>query len=59
MDVTMEAIIGFIPDADWTLQRFSRKYGMHCLGCPASCGESVKKACDICGTDPDMLVEKA
>ena len=32
--------------------------GMHCLGCPASRGESIADACEVHGTDADALVEK-
>ena len=32
--------------------------GMHCLGCPASRGETIEQACAVHGTDPDALVEK-
>ena len=32
--------------------------GMHCLGCPASQGESIAEACMVHGQDPDALVEK-
>lgn len=32
--------------------------GMHCLGCPASRGESIEQACEVHGTDADALVEK-
>ena len=32
--------------------------GMHCLGCPASRGESVEQACMVHGTDADELVKK-
>ena len=31
---------------------------MHCLGCPASRGETLEQACDVHGTDVDDLVEK-
>ena len=31
--------------------------GMHCLGCPASRGESIAAACAAHGTDADALVE--
>jgi hybrid cluster-associated redox disulfide protein len=31
---------------------------MHCLGCPASRGESIEQACAVHGTDADALVEK-
>jgi hybrid cluster-associated redox disulfide protein len=31
---------------------------MHCLGCPASRGESIEDACRVHGTDADALIEK-
>ena len=32
--------------------------GMHCLGCPASQGESIGEAAEVHGLDPDDLVGK-
>ena len=32
--------------------------GMHCLGCPASQGESLEEAAMVHGIDADLLVEK-
>ena len=32
--------------------------GMHCLGCPASQGESIGEAAEVHGLDPDDLVDK-
>ena len=32
--------------------------GMHCLGCPASRGESIEDACAVHGTDADALIEQ-
>ena len=32
--------------------------GMHCLGCPASRGESIEEACEVHGVDCDELLEK-
>ena len=32
--------------------------GMHCLGCPASQGETLEEACDVHGIDVDELVER-
>ena len=31
--------------------------GMHCLGCPASQGETLEEACEVHGIDVDELVE--
>lgn len=32
--------------------------GMHCLGCPASQGESLEEACAVHGIDVEELVKK-
>ena len=32
--------------------------GMHCLGCPASRGETIAEACEVHGVDCDELLEK-
>ena len=32
--------------------------GMHCLGCPASRGETVEEACMVHGVNCDELLEK-
>ena len=58
MRVTKESIIGDILDADRETARFFFEIGMHCLGCPASRGESIADACDVHGTDADALVAK-
>lgn len=33
-------------------------FGLHCLGCPMSRGESLEDACFVHGVDVDLLVEK-
>lgn len=32
--------------------------GMHCLGCPASQGETIEEACMVHGIDVEELVDK-
>lgn len=32
--------------------------GMHCIGCPASQGETLEEACMVHGIDADVLVKK-
>ena len=32
--------------------------GMHCLGCPASQGETLEEACMVHGIDVDELIKK-
>ena len=58
MKVTKESIIGDVLDAAPDTAVFFFEIGMHCLGCPASRGESIKEACQVHGTDADELVEK-
>ena len=58
MVVTKKSIIGDILDYDMGTAEFFFEIGMHCLGCPASRGESVEDACAVHGTDADALVAK-
>lgn len=32
--------------------------GMHCLGCPASQGETIEEACEVHGIDADELIKE-
>ena len=38
--------------------QFFFEMGMHCLGCPASRGESLEQACDVHGVDSDDMLER-
>ena len=58
MVVTKNLIIGDILDYDQGTAEFFFEIGMHCLGCPASRGESIEEACAVHGTDADELVSK-
>lgn len=58
MIVTKESIIGDVLDFNPGTARFFFEIGMHCLGCPASRGESIADACAVHGTDADALIEK-
>ncbi len=58
MLVTKDSIIGDILDYDRDTAEYFFEIGMHCLGCPASRGESIAQACAVHGTDADELVEK-
>ena len=54
MEITKDTIIGDVLDAYPDTAPLFLEIGMHCLGCPASRGESIADA----GTDADELVEK-
>ncbi len=58
MTVTKQSIIGDILDAFPDTAQFFFEIGMHCLGCPASRGESIEDACMVHGTNADELVSK-
>ena len=58
MQVTRETIIGDILDMDQSTAPYFMEIGMHCLGCPASRGESIEEACAVHGVDCDELLEK-
>ncbi|MBR6418726.1 MAG: DUF1858 domain-containing protein [Oscillospiraceae bacterium] len=58
MEITKETIIGDILDNDPSTAPFFLEMGMHCLGCPASRGESIEEACMVHGVSADELVAK-
>ncbi len=58
MVVTKDTIIGDVLEYDAGTAKFFFEIGMHCLGCPASRGESIEAACAVHGTDADELIAK-
>ena len=58
MTVTKKSLIGDILDNEIETAQFFHEIGMHCLGCPASRGETIEEACEAHGTDADELVNK-
>ena len=56
--VTKDTMIGELLQIDANVAPMLLNIGMHCLGCPASRGESIEDACAVHGTSADELVEK-
>ena len=56
--ITKDTIIGDILDIAPQTAPIFLSIGMHCLGCPASRGESIAEACMVHGTNADELVAK-
>ncbi|MBQ8079675.1 MAG: DUF1858 domain-containing protein [Oscillospiraceae bacterium] len=59
MVVTKDTVIGNILDEN--LEAAAPLFlgiGMHCLGCPASRGETIEEACQVHGVNADELVEE-
>lgn len=50
--------VGDILDMDRETAVYFLNMGMHCLGCPASRGETVEQACMVHGVDADALAKK-
>lgn len=57
-EITKDSIIGDILDYDRTTAEYFLEMGMHCLGCPASRGESIEQACEVHGVDVEELIKK-
>ena len=57
-EITKDMVIGDILDHDGGTAVFFFEMGMHCLGCPASRGETVEEACAVHGVDADALIAR-
>lgn len=56
--ITKETTIGELLNINMNVAPILMEIGMHCLGCPASQGESLEEAAMVHGIDADLLVEK-
>lgn len=54
--INKEMIISDILAVDARLAQVLMMSGMHCIGCPASQGESLEEACFVHGLDPDEVL---
>lgn len=57
-EITKDTIIGDVLDIDRSTVPFFMEMGMHCLGCPASRGETIEQACMVHGVDHEDLVDR-
>ena len=58
MTITKDTIIGDILRIAPQTAPIFMGIGMHCLGCPASQGETVEEACTVHGIDVEQLLAK-
>ena len=58
MKITKDMLIGDVLDIDRGAATYFFEIGMHCLGCPASRGETIEQACQVHGTDCNALLAK-
>ena len=56
--VTKDMLIGEIVEKGEKYTEILLAAGMHCLGCPASAGESLEEACDVHGIDVNEVLEQ-
>lgn len=56
--ITKDTIIGDVLDIAPQTAPVFMSIGMHCLGCPASRGETVEQACMVHGVDVASLLEE-
>ena len=58
MTIDKSMLIGQLLQVDDLIAPSLMRAGMHCLGCPASQGESLEEACMVHGIDCDTLVSQ-
>ena len=58
MEINKDTLIGDVLKKAPAVAPILMSMGMHCLGCPASRGETIEQACMVHGVDPDALVNK-
>lgn len=57
MEITKNSIIGDVLDKYPETAEAFFSIGMHCLGCPASRGETIEEACAVHEADVDTLID--
>lgn len=58
MKITKDMLIGDVLDMNTDCAKYFFDMGMHCLGCPASRGETIEQACRVHNTDTDELIKQ-
>ena len=58
MAIDKDMLIGDLIQVDDNIAPILMRAGMHCLGCPASQGESLEEACMVHGIHCDTLVSQ-
>ena len=56
--VNKEMTIAEVLNVDRHTAPIFLSFGMHCLGCPVSTGESIQDAAAVHGIDADKLIEE-
>jgi len=56
-EITKDMTIAQVLEVDEGTAPIFMEYGMHCLGCPVSRGETVEEAAAVHGIDADALIK--
>ena len=56
--VTKDTLIGEALMMNMNIAEILMKAGMHCVGCPASQGETIEEACQVHGMEVEPLVNE-
>ena len=56
--VTKDTLIGEALMMNMGVAEILMESGMHCVGCPASQGETIEEACMVHGIEPDPVIKK-
>lgn len=56
MEITKNSIMGDMLEFDRGIGVVLMEAGMHCVGCPASIGETLDEACQVHGLDADEVL---
>lgn len=57
MEITKQTTMGEMIEYDRGIAVILMEAGMHCVGCPASIGESLEEACQVHGLDSDKVLK--
>lgn len=57
MEITKQTKMGEMLEFDRGIGVVLMESGMHCVGCPASIGESLEEACQVHGLDSDVVLQ--
>lgn len=57
MEITKNSVIGDMLEFDRGIAVVLMEAGMHCVGCPASVGETLEEACMVHGMDADTVLK--
>ena len=58
MEITKDTIMGDMLEYDRGIALILMQSGMHCVGCPASIGETLEEACMVHGIDCNEVLQQ-